>query len=194
MSKREIILETALKLFNDYSYCSVGVDRIIEEANVAKMTFYKYFPSKAKLIDACLTRRKQDMQAAILNKLESFHQDDYLGKIKAIYVFYINWFKSENFNGCIFQKASFEILHQYPSAINPIKDYRGWLYNLSNSLFSKMSIDQPHILCLLYMNILDGITIYSKNNQDYEPIEQSWFYIERLIKFEQNSSQIKLVS
>ncbi|ENU92061.1 hypothetical protein F971_03154 [Acinetobacter vivianii] len=186
MSKRETILETALSLFNDYSYGTVGVDKIIEESNVAKMTFYKYFPSKEMLIDACLTRRKQDMQVAILNELESFPQDDYLGKIKAIYIFYINWFKSDNFNGCIFQKASFEILLQYPSAIHPIKEYRNWLYNLSSSLFSKMAINQPHILCLLYMNILDGITIYSKNNQDFESIEQSWSYIEKLIKLEKN--------
>lgn len=54
MSKKEDIIITALNLFNRYNYSSVGVDRIISESGVAKMTFYKYFPSKEKLIEECL--------------------------------------------------------------------------------------------------------------------------------------------
>lgn len=194
MSKREIILETALNLFNFYNYSSVGVDRIIKESNVAKMTFYKYFPSKEKLIIACLTRRKQDMQTAILDNLASFHEEDYLGKIRAIYTFYTNWFKSESFHGCIFQKSIFEILLQYPSVIDQVKDYRIWLYNLSENLFSKLNITQPDILCSLYINILDGMTVYSNIAQDYETIEKSWTYIERLIEMEQTNSKMILAS
>ena len=53
MSKKEDIINTALNLFNSHSYNSIGVDRIISESGVAKMTFYKYFPSKAKLIEEC---------------------------------------------------------------------------------------------------------------------------------------------
>ena len=51
MSKKDDIINTALRLFNSYSYNSIGVDRIINESGVAKMTFYKHFPSKEKLID-----------------------------------------------------------------------------------------------------------------------------------------------
>jgi hypothetical protein len=46
MSKKEDIITTALNLFNRYNYSSVGVDRIISESGVAKMTFYKYFHLK----------------------------------------------------------------------------------------------------------------------------------------------------
>ena len=45
MSKKEDIINTALELFNQIGYNATGVDKIIAESNVAKMTFYKYFPS-----------------------------------------------------------------------------------------------------------------------------------------------------
>lgn len=54
MLKKQDIINVVLNLFNAYRYNSIGIDRIISESNVAKMTFYTYFPSKAKLIEACL--------------------------------------------------------------------------------------------------------------------------------------------
>ncbi len=53
---RERILETAAALFYAYGYRAIGVDRLIAESGVAKMTFYKHFPSKDDLITAYLER------------------------------------------------------------------------------------------------------------------------------------------
>jgi AcrR family transcriptional regulator len=53
---RERILETASALFYAQGYRAVGVDRLIAESGVAKMTFYKHFPSKDDLIAAYLTK------------------------------------------------------------------------------------------------------------------------------------------
>ncbi|WP_336944553.1 TetR/AcrR family transcriptional regulator [Acinetobacter modestus] len=188
MSKKEDIIKTALDLFNIYTYGSVGVDRIILESGVAKMTFYKYFPSKEKLIEACLERRNENIQAAIMETLAQEKEDDYLGKIKAIYLWYLEWFKSEDFNGCMFQKATVEILKQYPSVTRPIEQYRQWLSQLSEELFKKVNVSEPHILASMFINILDGMTVYAKMSQDYPQIEQSWSYIERLVMMDQHNS------
>jgi AcrR family transcriptional regulator len=51
---RERILETAGPLFYAQGYRAIGVDRIIADSGVAKMTFYKHFPSKDDLIAAYL--------------------------------------------------------------------------------------------------------------------------------------------
>jgi AcrR family transcriptional regulator len=47
---RERIIQTASNLFYNHGYRAIGIDRIINESGVAKMTFYKHFPSKDDLI------------------------------------------------------------------------------------------------------------------------------------------------
>jgi AcrR family transcriptional regulator len=53
---RERILQTAEQLFYRDGYRAVGVDTIVDEAGVAKMTLYRHFPSKDDLIAAYLDR------------------------------------------------------------------------------------------------------------------------------------------
>ncbi len=74
MSKKEDIINTALDLFNQIGYNATGVDKIIAESNVAKMTFYKYFPSKESLIMECLHHRNINIQNSIYEKL-NLHPD-----------------------------------------------------------------------------------------------------------------------
>jgi AcrR family transcriptional regulator len=56
---REQILETATRLFYQHGFRAVGIDTIIAESGVAKMTLYKHFPSKDDLIVAYLQRSNE---------------------------------------------------------------------------------------------------------------------------------------
>src|SRR5207245_6427395 len=53
-SARERVLQTAYDLFCRHGVQAIGVDRIVAEAGVAKMTLYKHFRSKQELIVAAL--------------------------------------------------------------------------------------------------------------------------------------------
>jgi len=48
--KQQDILETGKKLFFKYGIKRVTIEEICREANVSKMTFYKYFPNKIELV------------------------------------------------------------------------------------------------------------------------------------------------
>jgi AcrR family transcriptional regulator len=56
---RERILEAASRLFLRDGFRAVGVDTVIAEAGVAKMTLYAHFPSKDDLIAAYLERANE---------------------------------------------------------------------------------------------------------------------------------------
>lgn len=54
MDNREIILQTALRLFCSRGYDAVGVQEIVEQAGVTKPTLYHYFGSKQGLLEEIL--------------------------------------------------------------------------------------------------------------------------------------------
>lgn len=57
---RDQILATAGRLFYQWGYHAVGVDTIVAESGVAKMTLYRHFPSKDDLIVAYLQQANAD--------------------------------------------------------------------------------------------------------------------------------------
>ena len=57
---RERLLQTAARIFYAEGINTVGVDRIVKEADVTLATFYRHFPSKQDLILAYLQRVHDD--------------------------------------------------------------------------------------------------------------------------------------
>jgi hypothetical protein len=55
-SKRQAILDTALSLFRAYGYRMIGIDRILAESGVAKMTLYKPSPRRTRSSKPCWKR------------------------------------------------------------------------------------------------------------------------------------------
>lgn len=186
MSKRETIITTAMTLFNQKSYTSIGVDKIIAESNVAKMTFYKYFSSKEVLIEECLQRRIVEVQASLLEKVNSTH--DPLNKLKNVFNWYMDWINTEDFNGCLFKKATIEVLQMYPSIKTQVNEYRHWIFNLVMSIFLDLEIEDPKVLSSLFLNIIDGLIIDGTINKPEINAEETWSYINKLIELETRQS------
>lgn len=57
MSRRQDLIDTALKLFYTHGIHAVGINQILEEAGVAKQTLYNHFESKDSLVVAAVERR-----------------------------------------------------------------------------------------------------------------------------------------
>lgn len=60
---RDRLLETAGALFYRHGFQAVGIDRILAESGVAKMTLYRHFASKDELIAAYLERADHEFWA-----------------------------------------------------------------------------------------------------------------------------------
>jgi AcrR family transcriptional regulator len=62
---RDRILKVAGNLFYKEGYRAIGIDRVIAEADVAKATFYKHFPSKDDLIVAWIRQAESISKSAL---------------------------------------------------------------------------------------------------------------------------------
>lgn len=100
-SARAKILETALRLFYAHGTRAVGIDRIIAESGVAKMSFYNHFPSKADLIAAFLEERHLRWMNWFRSSLDT-RRTKAGGHLPAIADVLRSWFASPEFHGCAF--------------------------------------------------------------------------------------------
>ncbi|MFA7430377.1 MAG: TetR/AcrR family transcriptional regulator [Rhodospirillaceae bacterium] len=55
--KRDALVAQAEDLFDRLGFHGTGVDRLVTDSGVARMTFYKHFPTKNSLVRAVLERR-----------------------------------------------------------------------------------------------------------------------------------------
>lgn len=75
VSKRDTLIQTALRLFCAHGVHAVGVDRVIAEAGVAKATLYKHFRSKEDLVLAALERLDDVGRAGIAEAARGASKD-----------------------------------------------------------------------------------------------------------------------
>lgn len=95
------IIETAMRLFYAHGTRAVGIDRIIGESGVAKMSFYHHFPSKADLVAAFLEERHVRWMAWFAARLEA-RRAKRGGHLAAVADVLREWFATPDFHGCAF--------------------------------------------------------------------------------------------
>src|SRR3954467_14637274 len=105
---RQRILETADRLFYGNGIRAVGIDRIIAEAGVAKMSLYKHFPSKDDLILAVLKHREEGVLEFFRSAMER-HGKKAKNPLRAFFAALKDFFESPGFRGCPFQNAAVEL-------------------------------------------------------------------------------------
>lgn len=105
---RQRIVETAERLFYAEGVRAVGIDRIIAEAEVAKMSLYNHFPSKDDLILAVLQFREEKFGAMFETWMER-HVSAGMDRLAAFFAALQDWFQSPGFRGCMFINARVEL-------------------------------------------------------------------------------------
>ncbi|EOK5535713.1 TPA: TetR/AcrR family transcriptional regulator [Enterobacter kobei] len=107
ISVRDKILHTAHDLFYSTGFKATGVDTLIKEAKVTKVTFYRHFPSKSLLILAYLNYRHEIwmnwFEASLRRNLNAGQASS-----DALSATLYEWFVSPEFHGCAFINASAE--------------------------------------------------------------------------------------
>ncbi len=113
---RERILVTAHALFYRDGIRATGVDRLIAESGVAKLTFYRHFPSKDDLVRAFLDYRHQRWMAWFVDALGR-HGATPGGGLMPVADALAEWFADPAFRGCAFINSVAEVGGSLPDVL-----------------------------------------------------------------------------
>jgi AcrR family transcriptional regulator len=105
---RRRILYTAYDLFCRHGIHPTGIDRIVAEARVAKMTLYKHFPSKEALALAVLDLREELWTQGWLEHEVRRRARTPVTRLLAIFDVFDDWFRGEDYEGCLFTNILLE--------------------------------------------------------------------------------------
>jgi AcrR family transcriptional regulator len=120
---RERILKTADRLFYRDGFRAVGIDRIIAEADVAKMSLYKHFASKDELLLAVLKYREEKILEFFASAMER-HGKRTKDQLRAFFAALQDWFESPGFRGCAFQNAAVEMADAKHPGMHFVQDHK----------------------------------------------------------------------
>jgi AcrR family transcriptional regulator len=113
---RQRILLTAHDLFYRDGIRATGIDRIISESGVAKVTFYRHFPSKNELIEAFLAYRHDQWLSWFSRSLEQ-HATRRGDVMLALVPCLEEWFSSPHYRGCAFINTAVELADMLPESL-----------------------------------------------------------------------------
>ncbi|MBI2727122.1 MAG: TetR/AcrR family transcriptional regulator [Polaromonas sp.] len=116
LSARDRILVTAHDLFYADGIRATGVDRIIAESGVAKLTFYRHFPSKDELVMAYLNYRHEHWMAWFVDALGR-HGATAGGGLQPLVKTMQEWFENPVFRGCAFINVVAEMGGSQPGMV-----------------------------------------------------------------------------
>ena len=164
-SVRERLLDAADELFYEEGVRTVGIDRVIERAGVAKASLYSTFGSKDELVRAYLNRRREARQER-LTAIVAAHPEP-REKILAIYDSLGELSRRPGFRGCAFINASAEA-PAGSAAEQVTDDLRGWVRALLRELATQAGAAAPEQLANQLVVLYDGAIVGAR--LDHAPI------------------------
>ena len=163
-SKREQLIETALKLFSKHGFHAVGIDTILAQSGVAKKTLYNHFKSKDELILAVLRYYDERFRNFFMRAVEA-KTGNPRERLLAVFDVAEEWFESDDFYGCLFVGA----IGEYPELGTPVRhtcmEFKGMIQKYIAKLAREAKAKQPDQLAEHLVLLLEGaITMAQINN------------------------------
>ena len=162
-SARERLLASANELFYAEGVQTVGIDRIIEHAGVAKGSLYNLFGSKEGLVRAYLASRHEGTAQQIMAAVERHRSPR--KRLLAVFEAQGRLFAKPGFRGCAFVAASAEAPRG--GLIEQAADeYRTWIRALFTDLAEQAGAADPGKLARQLQVVYDGAGLAAGFDRD----------------------------
>ncbi|MBT0771176.1 TetR/AcrR family transcriptional regulator [Kineosporia sp. J2-2] len=150
---RERLLKTASALFYTEGIHEVGVDRILNEAEVTRSTFYRHFPGKEDLVLSYV----RSVDASIRAHVEATEPPGNL--LDALIDEHTEKICQPGFRGCAFINAAAE----YPDQASPVRraidEHRAWMLDVATEAFRRAGHRDPERAGRRFMLLRDGAMV-----------------------------------
>ncbi len=161
-------MTTAWRLFYRDGFRAVGIDLILAEAGVAKMTLYNHFASKEELIVALLEKRDRELRASIMATVDAAGKSP-AKRLPAVFDWLEEWFGGADFNGCVFIRA----LSEYPESGHAIHE-TAWRHKVAvkamlAGLCEAAGARQPAVLAETLSLLIDGAIVAAHATRSTAP-------------------------
>ena len=159
-SKKQRLLDTAFSLFTNKGIKNTSIQEIVDNANVAKGTFYLYFKDKYELQDILITKKSEKLFHDALTALRKNYIKNFADQI----IFIINYvidelkkkpmllkFISKNLSWGVYNKSIIKIYE------NGEKDESGF-YNLfiKGIKENNINIDNPEVTLFMILELVSS--------------------------------------
>ena len=159
-NEKQKILETATRLFQRKGFNVIGINQIIEEANVNPISFYEHFNSKAELLIAYLDVFQQKWYESLTPYLYSIADPG--ERLLGLFEFRIYYQEKFMFPGCPFMKINAEIGlfdERLNLRVRDGKDYfRAFVRDMVSGTKHKQILCDEELTDLIFLLIEGGLS------------------------------------
>jgi AcrR family transcriptional regulator len=154
---RERIMQTADRLFYNEGIHAVGIQRIVAESAVTRVTLYRHFASKDDLIDAYLERRAQYDRDQVGGLIEAHRHDPRRALTELATALTRDDFGAVQ-RGCPFINASAEFTGSHPARVHA-HAIRRWVTGRLEELLRLLDHRDPRATAEQLMMVRTGAVV-----------------------------------
>jgi AcrR family transcriptional regulator len=156
-------------MFYEEGIRAVGVDAIAERADVSKVSLYKNFGSKDRLVAEYLRARDERWRGWFEGYMDGLLGVPPKERLLAVFDAYGEWMKRESPRGCAFINAFAEISDPDHPAQGVIREQKGWMRGCLAGLAAEAGAPEPEDLADRLFMLLEGATVADAMKTAAEP-------------------------
>jgi AcrR family transcriptional regulator len=159
------VLQAAYDLFCRQGINAVGIDRIVAEAGVAKMSLYRHFRSKEELVLAVLELREKLWRVDWLEAEVERRAPPGKARLLAIFELFDEWFRRDDYEGCLFINTLLEV-HDRGNPIHAAAaEKRARIRALLRRWAEEAGIADPDTFAWQYQMLMNGAIVAAHDTE-----------------------------
>lgn len=179
-SARARLLAAAHERFYADGIAATGIDRLVADAGVAKMSLYNNFSSKDELVAAWLEERDADWRRRLAAELE--RHTDPEDRLLAVFDAYEASAGREAFRGCGFVNAAAELADRAHPAFEVVRAHKHGVVAVLARLAAEAELARPDELAEQLFLLLEGAYVTAGIRDSLEPLDSARAAARRLIE------------